>query len=153
MRSSTIFDCSTVFFYPLQVRRSFQQLIDAAIEPKPDFNQLSRRSTLADMASAATSTDPSKKLALTPWQLNILITIERSGAGLSMVAIVLTIASYIAFRKLRTTPNMFLICASVANAGASCASMIGYDGIRQGLDSNLCQAQAFIFEWFVLTVR
>ncbi|KAG6006999.1 hypothetical protein E4U21_006519 [Claviceps maximensis] len=80
---------------------------------------------------------------------NTLITIERTGASLSMAAIVLTVIAYLSFNKLKTTPNTFLVFASVANAGASIASMIGYDGLRMGVNSTLCQAQGFIFEWFM----
>ncbi|KJZ72266.1 hypothetical protein HIM_08307 [Hirsutella minnesotensis 3608] len=87
--------------------------------------------------------------SLTERQVDVLITIERTGAGLSMIAITLTILSFIAFKKLRTTPNLFLVFASIANAGASIASMIGYDGLRLGENSVLCQAQAFIFECFM----
>ena len=86
--------------------------------------------------------------ALTPGQMSVLIILERTGAGFSMVAIALTVLTFILFRKMRTTPNLFLLCASGANAGASCASMMGYDGMHAGLDSGLCQAQAFIFQWF-----
>lgn len=85
--------------------------------------------------------------SLTKDQINVLITIERTGAGLSMVAIVLTVLSYLVFKKMRTTPNLFLLFASIANAGASVASMMGYDGLDKGQESTLCQAQAFIFEW------
>ncbi|KAM0563446.1 hypothetical protein ACHAPJ_001167 [Fusarium lateritium] len=84
-----------------------------------------------------------------PRHIDILITIERVGAGCSMVAIVLVLLSYCLFKKLRTTPNLFLVCAAIANAGASVASMIGYDGLEKGESSHLCQAQAFIFEWFM----
>ncbi|KAF4589731.1 G-protein coupled receptor protein [Ophiocordyceps camponoti-floridani] len=86
---------------------------------------------------------------LTTAEIEKLITIERTGAGLSMVAIGLTVLSFLVFKKLRTTPNMFLVFASLANAGASVASMIGYDGLHKGEESSLCQAQAFIFEWFM----
>ncbi|RGP74260.1 hypothetical protein FLONG3_6172 [Fusarium longipes] len=87
--------------------------------------------------------------ALSPEHINVLITIERFGAGCSMVAIILLLLSFAMFKKLRTTPNLFLVFASIANAGASVASMIGYDGLQAGEGSNLCQAQAFIFEWFM----
>ncbi|GKU04281.1 cyclic amp receptor a [Fusarium langsethiae] len=86
---------------------------------------------------------------LSPEQINVLITIERFGAGCSMVAIIFLLLSFALFKKLRTTPNLFLVFASIANAGASVASMIGYDGLQAGEGSNLCQAQAFIFEWFM----
>ncbi|POR35837.1 Cyclic AMP receptor-like protein A [Tolypocladium paradoxum] len=85
--------------------------------------------------------------SLSPGQIDILITIERTGAGLSMVAIFLTVLTFVVFKKLRTTPNLFLVFASIADAGASTASMMGYDGLRMGQNSSLCQAQAFIFEW------
>lgn len=84
---------------------------------------------------------------LTPDQISTLIAIERTGASLSMAAITVTVASFIAIPRLRSTPNMFLVFASVANAGASIASMVGYDGLLQGENSALCQAQGFIFEW------
>ncbi|KAF4423781.1 Cyclic AMP receptor A [Fusarium acutatum] len=86
---------------------------------------------------------------LSPENIEILITIERVGAGCSMIAIILVLLTFGLFKKLRTTPNLFLIFASIANAGASIASMIGYDGLERGEGSHLCQAQAFIFEWFM----
>lgn len=85
--------------------------------------------------------------SLTASEIEILISIERIGAGLSMFAICLTITSFIYLKKLRTTPNLFLFFASTANAGASIASMMGYDGLQLGENSALCQAQAFIFQW------
>ncbi|PNP50400.1 hypothetical protein THARTR1_08927 [Trichoderma harzianum] len=86
---------------------------------------------------------------LSPREIEVLITIERTGAGLSMVAITLTLVSFFLIKKLRTTPNMFIVLASIANAGASIASMIGYDGLDKGESSALCQGQGFIFEWFM----
>lgn len=82
-------------------------------------------------------------------EINILVTMERIGAGFSLLAIVILIATYLAFKRLRTTPNLFLFCAAMANIGASVASMVGYDGLDQGVESTLCQAQGFIFQWYV----
>lgn len=76
-----------------------------------------------------------------------LVAIERTGASMSMIAISTIAIAYLVYPKLRTTPNIFLLFASIANAGASIASMIGYDGLMQGDESALCQGQAFIFEW------
>jgi anti-sigma-K factor RskA len=84
---------------------------------------------------------------LTKKEVEVLIAIERTGAGCSMAAILLTVLSYWFVKRLRTTPNLFLLFASIANAGASIASMMGYDGLQKGEDSTLCQSQAFIFEW------
>ncbi|CAI4216097.1 unnamed protein product [Parascedosporium putredinis] len=47
---------------------------------------------------------------------------------------------------LRTVPNLFILFASIANAGASIACLIGYDGVRAGTDSALCKTQAFLLE-------
>ncbi|PFH63418.1 hypothetical protein XA68_10007 [Ophiocordyceps unilateralis] len=91
----------------------------------------------------------SRNPGLTSAEIDSLLTIERTGAGLSMVAISLIALTFIVFKKLRTTPNLFLLVASLANAGASVASMMGHDGLRKGEASSLCQAQAFIFEWFM----
>lgn len=87
---------------------------------------------------------------LTPEEIQTLVLIERTGAGLSMIAIFIIILTYILFKKLRTSPNLFLLCAAIANAGASVASMIGYDGLILGEYSSLCQAQSFIFQWYYL---
>lgn len=96
------------------------------------------------MASAISDMDGS---SLTIDQINTLIIIERTGAGLSMGAVIVTLVSFTLFKRLRTTPNAFLVLASVANAFASVASMIGYDGLVLGTGSALCQAQAFIMQW------
>ncbi|KAJ6780412.1 hypothetical protein PWT90_02299 [Aphanocladium album] len=86
---------------------------------------------------------------LTAEKIATLVAIERTGASMSMIAISMIALSYLVYPKLRTTPNTFLLFASIANAGASIASMIGYDGLMQGDESSLCQGQAFIFEWFM----
>ncbi|OAQ95508.1 G-protein coupled receptor protein [Purpureocillium lilacinum] len=87
--------------------------------------------------------------SLTNRQISILIAIERTGAGFSMAAIVITLVTFVCFKKMRTMPNLFLVFASLANAGASIASMIGYDGLIRGENSSLCQAQAFLMQWFM----
>lgn len=84
---------------------------------------------------------------------NTLITIERTGAAMSMAAITVTVVSYAVFRRLRTTPNLFLFFASIANAGASVAAMMGYDGLRMGVNSSLCQTQGLLFEWCVFPLH
>ncbi|KOS22905.1 Cyclic AMP receptor-like protein A [Escovopsis weberi] len=86
--------------------------------------------------------------ALTPFQVEVLATIERVGAALSMVSVLLAVFSYAMVKKLRTVPNQFLVIASLANFMASIAAMMGYDGLAKGEDSSICQVQGFIFEWF-----
>lgn len=84
---------------------------------------------------------------LTTQQIQALVLIERAGGSLSMIAVAILICTYVMFKKLRTTPNLFLVLAGIANVGAGVASVMGYDGLNQGKDSTLCQTQAFIFQW------
>lgn len=87
-----------------------------------------------------------QKQTLSEAEVAVLVNLERSGAVLSMVGVTLIFISYSAFRRLRTVPNLFIMFASIANVGASIACVMGYDGIRAGVDSALCQAQAFLLE-------
>ncbi|KAH6986954.1 G-protein coupled receptor [Ilyonectria destructans] len=82
-------------------------------------------------------------------QIHILIALERTGASLSLVGVTVIFITYSLFKRLRTIPNHFIICASIANVGASIACLIGENGIFVGEESALCQAQAFLLEIFM----
>lgn len=86
---------------------------------------------------------------LTPDQINIIVAFERAGASLSITGVLLIFIAFIAFKRLRTVPNTFIVFASFSNLGASVACLIGYTGIHAGPTSALCQAQAFMFELFM----
>ncbi|KAK3362375.1 hypothetical protein B0T25DRAFT_512596 [Lasiosphaeria hispida] len=75
--------------------------------------------------------------------------VERFGASLSLVGVVLIFITYALFKRLRTVPNTFILFASFANVGASTACLIGYDGIMAGDSAPLCQIQAFLLEMFM----
>ncbi|KAK2036807.1 hypothetical protein LZ31DRAFT_482779 [Colletotrichum somersetense] len=93
---------------------------------------------------------PSKSSSLfTRNQANILITIERSGAAFSLLGVVLVFLTYWAFKRMRSLQNLFILLASIANAGASIGCLIGHDGIRIGEHLALCQTQAFLIETFI----
>ena len=83
---------------------------------------------------------------LTDGHIAVIIKLERTGAILSMIGAVLVVVTYAAFTRLRTVPNLFILFASISNIGASIACIMGYDGIKAGLDTSLCQAQAFLLE-------
>lgn len=85
-------------------------------------------------------------MAFSDKQLQVVIALERVGASLSLFGIALILITYALFKRLRTIPNLFIVFASIANIGASIACVIGYDGILQGEESTLCQAQAFLLE-------
>lgn len=72
--------------------------------------------------------------------------VERFGASISLVGVVLIFIAYYLFKRVRTIPNTFIFFASIANVGASIACLIGYAGILAGDESALCQAQAFLLE-------
>jgi hypothetical protein len=84
--------------------------------------------------------------ALNDDEVVIIIELERAGAILSLVGVVMIFITYSTFRRLRTVPNLFILLASIANVGASIACIMGYDGIRAGVDTPICQAQAFLLE-------
>lgn len=90
-------------------------------------------------------------MGMTIQQRDTIENVERAGAVVSMLSICLIIAAYGLFKRVRTLPNTFILCASIANLGASIACLIGYAGIIAGLDSALCQTQAFMLEMYVTT--
>lgn len=85
-------------------------------------------------------------MQLTREQAQVVVALERAGASLSMLGVMLIILTFALFKRLRTVPNTFILFASIANIGASIASLIGLAGIAQGSESTLCRAQAFLLE-------
>ncbi|RGP80852.1 hypothetical protein FLONG3_1000 [Fusarium longipes] len=82
-------------------------------------------------------------------QRNILVLFERIGGSISLVAVILIFITYWLVPKVRNVQNTFIVFASVANIGASCASIIAMDGLELGVASPLCQAQSFMFHMFM----
>ncbi|KAB5540272.1 hypothetical protein GE09DRAFT_969888 [Coniochaeta sp. 2T2.1] len=81
-------------------------------------------------------------------QVFVLAVLERTGGCLSLFSVCMIFIAYALFERIRTVPNTFIVFASVANAGASIASIIATDGLSSQ-HSSLCQAQAFMFEMFI----
>lgn len=88
-------------------------------------------------------------MQLSGQQASVVVGLERAGASLSMIGVFLIIVTFALFNRLRTVPNTFILFASMANIGASTASLIGLSGIAQGSNSALCRAQAFLLEMFM----
>ncbi|KAK3688672.1 G-protein coupled receptor [Podospora appendiculata] len=82
-------------------------------------------------------------------QVRTLVILERLGGSLSLFSVISIFFAYGLFPRLRSLPNTFIVFASIANAGASIASLIAYDGVALGQESSLCQAQGFLFQMFV----
>lgn len=85
-------------------------------------------------------------MSLSPEQIGAIIAMERAGSALSIAGILTIVVSFWLFKRLRTVPNLFILYASLANAGASIACVIGYDGLKAGIETSLCQTQAFLLE-------
>ncbi|KAF9765873.1 hypothetical protein IL306_001798 [Fusarium sp. DS 682] len=82
-------------------------------------------------------------------QRNTLVLFERIGGSISLVAVLCIFIAYALVPKVRNVQNTFIVFASVANVGASCASIIAMDGLELGVASPLCQAQSFMFHMFM----
>ncbi|UNI13499.1 hypothetical protein JDV02_000240 [Purpureocillium takamizusanense] len=82
-------------------------------------------------------------------QVNTLATLERIGGSISLVGIVCILVTYGLVRRVRNVQNTFIVFASVANVGASTASIIALNGLQEGKGSALCKTQSFLFEMFM----
>ncbi|KAF4464747.1 G coupled receptor like [Fusarium albosuccineum] len=87
--------------------------------------------------------------ALTAGQTQTLVLMERIGGSISLVAVVLIFVAYALVPRVRNVQNTFIVFASIANVGASIASIIAMDGLELGVASPLCQAQSFMFHMFM----
>ncbi|KAK1987331.1 G-protein coupled receptor [Colletotrichum cereale] len=88
-------------------------------------------------------------MTLSQYEIKVVSGLERVGAALSLVGVAFIFVTYWKFKRIRSVPNLFIVFASIANVGASVACAIGYDGLRMGSTSALCQAQAFMLEMFM----
>ncbi|PHH59381.1 hypothetical protein CDD81_3340 [Ophiocordyceps australis] len=86
---------------------------------------------------------------LSQGQINVLVTLERIGGSVSLVAILFIFVAYALLPRVRNVQNTFIVFASVSNVGASIASIIALDGLRAGKETALCQTQSFLFEMFM----
>ncbi|KAF4952158.1 hypothetical protein FGADI_6954 [Fusarium gaditjirri] len=86
---------------------------------------------------------------LEPTQRTTLVLFERIGGSISLVAVLCIFVAYALVPKVRNVQNTFIVFASVANVGASVASIIALDGLELGVASPLCQAQSFMFHMFM----
>ncbi|KUJ14603.1 uncharacterized protein LY89DRAFT_143917 [Mollisia scopiformis] len=87
-------------------------------------------------------------MGLTTGQKEVLITIERTTASISVISSVILILTYLSFKDFRTLPNTIIFLASPANLLAGVAALIGGSGL-DNVDGTTCQAQAFLLEWFM----
>ncbi|PBP19929.1 OPT oligopeptide transporter [Diplocarpon rosae] len=85
---------------------------------------------------------------LSRYQIDTLITIERTTASISVISTLLLISTFICAKAFRTLSNTLIFYASFANLFANVAALIGGSALGH-LDSGLCQFQGFLLEMFM----
>lgn len=87
-------------------------------------------------------------MALTIYQINSLVIIERTTASISVVATLILLATFCLLKQFRTLSNTLIFYASFANLFANVAALMGRDAINAP-DGAACQFQAFLLEMFM----
>jgi hypothetical protein len=89
-------------------------------------------------------------MSLESWQYRALNVTERVCSVISLSSASFVIASFVASHRFRTPINRLIFYASWGNFLIDAATLIGTSGISHGVNSSLCQLQAFTFQWFVI---
>ncbi|KAI9886718.1 MAG: hypothetical protein M1823_001494 [Watsoniomyces obsoletus] len=83
-------------------------------------------------------------------QLNLLEITERVSSVLSLLGTTFIIVTFLTSRSFRKPINRIVFYVSFANILTNVATLISRESIRQGVDSPICQAQAFLIQWFMI---
>lgn len=87
-----------------------------------------------------------KKLAFTQWELDAIQYAERISSVLSVLGCFFVIATFTAFEIFRKPINRLVFFATWGNLATNVATLISRSGILAGVNSPLCQMQAFIIQ-------
>lgn len=98
------------------------------------------------MSSTPTATALPTVEQFTQQQAKTIATLERVGGSISLFGVLCIFVSYALVRRVRNVQNTFIVFASVANVGASIASIIALNGLQEGKTSDLCKTQSFLLE-------
>ncbi|KAL4915598.1 Nnf1-domain-containing protein [Aspergillus aurantiobrunneus] len=88
-------------------------------------------------------------MSLSAGQLFAISATERTCSTISLIATSIIIVSFLSLRSFRKPINRLVFYASFGNIMANVATLISQSGIGAGTDSNLCQIQAFLIQWFM----
>ncbi len=83
----------------------------------------------------------------TDQQLRVLEITERVSSVLSLLGTTFIIVTFLTSRSFRKPINRIVFYVSFANILTNVATLISRESIRQGVDSPICQAQAFLIQW------
>ena len=85
----------------------------------------------------------------TPSQINAFQITERVTSIFSLFGILFILATFLLARGFDKPINRLIFFASWSNLGMNIACLIGQDGITAGVNSSLCQFQAFAIQMFL----
>lgn len=86
---------------------------------------------------------------LTATQGQVIDITQKVGSVLSIVGETFVITTFLFSSKFRKPINRLVFYATWGNIFANVATLIGRSSIAIGLDSPLCQFQAFLIQWSV----
>ncbi|KAL4950855.1 Nnf1-domain-containing protein [Aspergillus filifer] len=88
-------------------------------------------------------------MSLSAGQLFAISATERTCSTISLFATGIIIVSFISSPSFRKPINRLVFYASLGNIMANVATLISQSGISAGPNSNICQIQAFLIQWFM----
>ncbi|KAL3469866.1 hypothetical protein BJX99DRAFT_240519 [Aspergillus californicus] len=88
-------------------------------------------------------------MSLSAGQLYAISATERTCSTISLIATSIIIVSFLSSPSFRKPINRLVFYASFGNIMANVATLISQSGISAGANSNLCQIQAFLIQWFM----
>ncbi|KAL3445488.1 hypothetical protein BJX65DRAFT_281288 [Aspergillus insuetus] len=88
-------------------------------------------------------------MSLSVGQLAAISATERTCSTISLIATSIIILSFLSSRSFRKPINRLVFYASFGNIMTNVATLISQSGIAAGTNSNLCQIQAFLIQWFM----
>ncbi|KAB8072855.1 Nnf1-domain-containing protein [Aspergillus leporis] len=82
-------------------------------------------------------------------ELHAISTTERVCSAISLTGTTVIVASFLGSNAFRKPINRLVFYASWGNMMANIATVISQSGIHMGINSPLCQFQAFLIQWFM----
>ncbi|KAE8375907.1 hypothetical protein BDV26DRAFT_283095 [Aspergillus bertholletiae] len=88
-------------------------------------------------------------MSLSQQQLFAISVTERVCSAISLTGTTIIVVSFLSSTAFRKPINRLVFYASWGNLMTNIATVISQSGIHMGLDSPLCQLQAFLIQWFM----
>jgi hypothetical protein len=83
-------------------------------------------------------------------QMRAVETTERVCSVLSLLGTAFIITTFLCSKSFHKPINRLVFFAAWGNIMSNIATLISISGIRLGVDSSLCQFQAFLIQWYAL---